>query len=253
MNFFTKFNKLVFITALLLSANAFSIHESALSSLNEKKFESLNPQDKELYATIVDKEVVEVYPRYDLVEEALLGQEKAAGGGIGEVIMIADKLLALGQKIWKIVEAGRPVSNANFTKPVSIIPNMSDVNGTFTSMTNWKMPMVKSFRVAYKNGFGSEVVSFVYTVVFQYGGKFEGKGSYITGLFVTASNVSVSWGFNFNASSEIMSITNQGSADEPIASAVVNIKYKVSSVLKSIDESDIFFVNGQGMLQRMNY
>ncbi|MGI4992747.1 hypothetical protein ACRXCV_08965 [Halobacteriovorax sp. GFR7] len=247
MKSFTSLSRLAVIATLLFSTNAFSLDAGAL---NKAKFEKLDARDQEQYLEIVDREVTEVYPRYDLVYSKLTNEKSSAG--LGEVFMTVDKILALGQKIWKIVDAGKPVSSTKFTKPISIIPNMEDVNGTFSSMSHWRAPIVRSFKVAYRNGFGSEVISFVYTVVFQYGGKFEGKGSYITGLFVSASNVSVSWGFNFSASSEIMSIANQGSMDSPVASAVVNINYKASSVLKSIDETDIFYVNGDGLLQRMN-
>lgn len=249
MKLLNRLNQALVIVTLLISANTFSQFEIVPSNLTATKFERLDKDTKDLYSTIVSKEVVEVYPRYEAIFENQ-AIEKAASAG--EIFMTIDKILALGQKIWKIVEAGRPVQSSSFAKPVSIIPNLSDVNSTFSSMSNWKMPLVKSFKVSYRNGFGSEVISFIYTVVFQYGGKYEGKGAYITGLFVSASNISVSWGFKFDATSEIMSIANQGSVDSPVASAVVKIAYKVSSPLKAINESDIFYVNGDGFLQRMN-
>ncbi|AYF44644.1 hypothetical protein BALOs_1644 [Halobacteriovorax sp. BALOs_7] len=214
-----------------------------------ESFLKLDNVDQEQYLHIVSREVEEVAPDYEAVYEGLV--EKSGAASLGQVFMTIDKFIALGQKIWKIVEAGKPVSNSSFAKAISVIPNMDDPNSTFSSMSNWKMPIVRSFKVTYKNGFGSEVISFVYTVAFQYGGKYEGKGAYLTGLFVTASNISVSWGFNFNASSEVISIANQGSLDSPIASAMIKVNYKASSVLRSIDENDLFFVNGQGMLQRM--
>lgn len=241
------FYSLISVLSILLSFNSFALSPE---NATEEAFLKLDNQERVQYLDIVSKEVEEVEPDYDVVYENLL-EQKSKAASVGEIFMTVDKFIALGQKIWKIVEAGKPVSTSSFAKSVSIIPNLEDPNATFSSMSNWKMPMAKSFKVTYKNGFGSEVISFIYTVVFQYGGKYEGKGSYLTGLLVTASNINVSWGFNFNASSEVVSIANQGSLEDPVASAMIKVNYKASSVLRSIDENDIFYINGEGMLQRM--
>ncbi|OUR94073.1 hypothetical protein A9Q84_18340 [Halobacteriovorax marinus] len=189
------------------------------------------------------------------VEEVEIGDElvwasqyKGFEKDLGEVIMMVDKLIALGKKIWAIVEAGKPVVNVNMATPISVLPKEASA---FYDMDSWSSPLVRTYRVVYKNGFGSSVISFDYTVNFQHSGKHDGKGAYITGLNVQASNTSVSWGFNFDASSQLISIANVGSSADPVAGATLRINYSAKSILRSISTSESFHVDGNGKLTEL--
>ncbi len=193
------------------------------------------------------------------VEEVEVGDElvwasqyKGFDKSLGEVIMVVDKLIALGKKIWPIVEAGKPVINVNMNSPISVLPkNLDGGLVQFYDMDSWSMPIAKTYKVNFKNGFGSSVINFDYTVNFQWGGKYEDKGAYITGLNVQASNVSVSWGFDFDANSELVSIVNHGSKDSPVAGAAIRVNYKAKSVLREIQTSESFHVTGNGQVQKL--
>lgn len=167
---------------------------------------------------------------------------------LGSIIVSLDKLIALGTKVYDIVKAGRPVLDLSFAKPISILPNEELPNNAFNFMTDWQGPKGKTYKVEYVNLLGATVISFNYTVYFQYGGKFDGKGAYLTGLTVKASRVSVGWGFEFNAVSELETITNLGSKEDPVAGATMRISYKASSLFSEIQSSESFFVNGKGEL-----
>jgi hypothetical protein len=73
----------------------------------------------------------------------------------------------------------------------------------------------------------------------------------LTGVDVSASNISVSWGFNFNATSNLVSIANRGTEDDPIASATVKIQYEASSVLRNIQSAQSFHVTGAGDIEQV--
>ncbi len=165
---------------------------------------------------------------------------------LGTWIMNLEKLIAFGTKVWEIVKKGRPVVNVNMAKPISVLPVTEDPRASFSQMSNWSAPKAARYRVEYKNGFGSKVISFDYTVYFQHGGQFNNKGQYLTGVTVKASNVAVSWGFQFDASSELETISNRGSLDDPNAGATINIDYKASSVFRDITSSESFHVTGSG-------
>ena len=113
-------------------------------------------------------------------------------------------------------------------------------------MSGWSAPTSRKYRIEYTNLLGMNVISFNYTVYFQHSGRYQGKGEYITGLTVKASNVAVSWGFEFNASSELETISNRGSMEDPMAAATVRINYQASSVLRDIQSSESFHVAGNG-------
>ena len=165
-----------------------------------KDFEVSNSVEHELkaskeYLTISNVEVKEVKISKEELEtlhyEYLYTQEKA-DKSIGSVIMVVNKLLALGTKIWDIVKKGKPVVTTRFATPISVLPKSKDPNTTFYDMENWSAPSFKRYRVEFKNLFGMTVIGFTYNVQFQHSGTYEGKGKYITGLTVSASDLAVS-------------------------------------------------------------
>ena len=173
--------------------------------------------------------------------------------GLGQVILVVDKLIGLGKKIWPIIEAGKPVVNTTFTPAISVLPKSEKVphDVAFYNMANWQAPRQRSYKVDFKNGWGVNVISFTYNVSYQYGGSYEGAGRYLTGVDVSASNISVSWGFDFNATSSLISIANRGSQEDPIASATVKIQYEASSVLRNIQSAQSFHVTGAGDIEQV--
>ena len=170
-------------------------------------------------------------------------------GPLGDIITTIDGIIAVGQKIWKIVDAGRPVITTKFAPMVSVLPEMLGPNPTLNQMANWSAPKFKSFRISFKNAYNSEVVGFTYTIYFQYNGNFKGSGKYITNLRVQASEIYTSWGFNFDASSELVGIANVGTYEEPIASATMQISYTVKGLLNESRGAQSFYVDGAGTIQ----
>jgi len=197
---------------------------------------------------ITDIEVEEIETPY--VYSAL--EDK---GVLDDITLKLDKLIAIGKKIWAIIEKNKPVVNTDFAKAISVIPEVqggNDPSTTFSMMSGWKLPKAKSYRVSYKNGFGMKVITFDYTVTFQYGGKYDGVGNYLTGVNVFAGNISVSWGFTFNAKTSLVTITNNGTMQDPVAGATLQIDYKTESVIRSISSSQIFHVTGLGEIVQLN-
>lgn len=173
------------------------------------------------------------------------------GNPLDEIAMYLDGLIAIGKKIWPIIDAGRPVINTTGLVPsITVIPKIegADPKAAFYEMANWSAPKAESYRVSYKNKFGSEVIGFTYTVYFQFNGDYNGKGKYITNLKVQASEVYAAWGFNFNAVSELIGLANVGTKDEPVASAIIQISYTAKGLINEMRNSQSFYVNGQGVM-----
>ena len=171
-------------------------------------------------------------------------------GELNEISIIIDSILAIGKKIWPIIEAGRPVINDKLAPPVSIVPHLQDANtGVLYEMENWSIPKSMSVRVSYKNLFGMEVVGFTYTVLFQYNGSYNNVGQYVTGLAVVASDIYTAWGFNFDANSELISIANVGTKYSPVASGNIKVSYKVTGKLNEARTASVIYVDGSGRIQ----
>lgn len=170
---------------------------------------------------------------------------------VGDVVMLIDKIIAVGKKIWDIVSAGRPVVQTNMDLVISVLPQTAKEGSAFFDMEGWDVPESKDFLVEFKNGFNSTVVSFVYTVFYQGGGTFEGAGKYLTGVNITATNVNVSWGFDFNAKSALVAISNHGSKANPEAGATLQVQYTVKNWMKHITATETVHVMGRGEIRKL--
>ncbi len=179
-------------------------------------------------------------------------QPNAPANPINEIAIMIDSLLAIGKKIWPIIEAGRPVITNRLSPSLSILPHLEGEAPVLNQMENWSIPKAKSFRVSFKNGFGNEVVGFTYTIFFQFNGDLNGVGKYVTSLKVQASEIYTAWGFNFDAVSELLSIANVGTKREPVASGIIQVGYIVKGMLNETRSAQSFYVDGNGTIQILN-
>lgn len=179
-------------------------------------------------------------------------QGPGPGSEIGDVISIMREIIAFGKEIYKIVEAGKPVVNTKYA-PISVLPLNTEFGRdiTPTDLSNWNAPRYAKFKVIYKNGYGSEVVSFTYNINMSAGGKYQGKGSYITNAQIVPENISVAWGYTFNATMSLVGLTNIGSEEDQVAGATLQLSYSVSTVVKEIRNNMTIFIAGDGTIQQM--
>ncbi|HLE10104.1 MAG TPA: hypothetical protein VI754_02545 [Bacteriovoracaceae bacterium] len=172
---------------------------------------------------------------------------------LDQVIAEIEKLLAIGQKIWKIIENGRPVINTSYIPAVKVIPKVvsEDSRATFDSMDNWSEPKYKKYALIYKNLYGMSVVNFQYIVHFEYDGQYEGKGHYLNAVSITVSNISVLWGYKFDVETELIGISNRGTNENPIAAATLKITHKVETSIKNENITTIFDIDGKGRISQL--
>jgi hypothetical protein len=171
---------------------------------------------------------------------------------VAEVIMVIDNLLAIGKKIWPIIEAGAPVVTTKMAPPISVIPNIDGTNVVLAQMENWSVPRMVSYRISFTNALDMEIVGFTYTVYFQHGGSYLGKGKYIANLKIQASNIAAMWGSKFDASSELVGISNAGTTEAPVASAIVQVSYVAKGIFNQFAGARSFYIDGAGHMSPIN-
>ena len=145
----------------------------SFSTYSSEKLTNLDPKD----FRITSVEISEVESSNDQETHKNFVETKNFISDIGKVIEVVDGLIALGEKIYPIVEAGKPVLSSNL--PVThVIPNVQDSAPDFTlsAMENWYAPKSRTYKVIYKNVYGMEVISFTFSMNYQYGGSYEGSG-----------------------------------------------------------------------------
>lgn len=178
----------------------------------------------------------------------LSSAESFKSGGIGGAIMTINQLIALGEKIYKIIEKGKPVVNTSYA-PISVLPTDENNNSVnIMHLANWSAPKAATYTVKYVNGFNMSVVEFDFTIIFSYGGTYQGKGKYITAAQIIPKTVSVAWGYNVSATMKLDGIMNNGSTENVVAGALLRMDYQVKTVVKEERKNLTFFINGLGQL-----
>ena len=164
------------------------------------------------------------------------------------VIMMADDLVAIGQKVSDLVKQGKPVISNKSMSSVSVLPiALSKVNVDGT-MANWSNPKKKNYTAEYQNGFGITVAKILYSVSFQHSGTYKGKGKYLNGIRVSARNIDVMFGYTLEAKSKIIDISNTGTTTNVVASAQIEMEYTVKNISRAVMNADLFFVKGDGSI-----
>lgn len=155
-----------------------------------------------------------------------------------------DKWITIGQKIWAVIVANKPVANVS-SQRISVLPMAQQ---DWAQMENWQGPTVRTFTIAAKNGFGMTVVSQTYTVAYNYGGQYNGKGQFLANATVIPANIEVMWGFSLSSEVEVGDVVNTGTKENPIPGVDLQVKWKMDSVMKHMEGRDSFFVKGDGKM-----
>lgn len=171
-------------------------------------------------------------------------------GQLTEVIGVANQFVALGERIYKIIEKGRPVLNIS-SEPISILPKRGDDYVNAEDLSHWSAPVVKKYRVEFKNLYGIQTAAFSMMLFYSHSGTDQGKGRYITGAQIKPYDVNLLWGYNLDVSFKLQSVLNLGTHEQPVAGAVLALDYKVSTVLQTRKSSENFFITGLGSTQKL--
>ena len=164
------------------------------------------------------------------------------------VIMMIDKLVAIGQKILPIIDKGRPVVTNSPMAAISVVPKALSKEHVDGTMENWSLPLTRHYTISYPNGVGIIVAKFVYSVTFQHSGTYNGRGRFLTGIRSAAKKIDVVYGFNLDAKSRLIQISNIGKNGNVVAGAMIEMEYTVKNFSRSITNVDSFFLTGDGRI-----
>jgi hypothetical protein len=188
----------------------------------------------------------------DIIGTTPSGPIAPATGGFDGVIMMIDKLIAIGQKIIPTIKEGKPVVTNNPMAAVSVLPRSEAKDPVVHDMGGWTIPVSKHYKITYANGLGSEVVSFIYSISYQYNGSASGKGKYLAGIRASATNINISWGFDLDASSQLIQISNVGTQENVIAGATIEMSYTVKNWTRTLTTATSFHITGDGRLYKLD-
>jgi hypothetical protein len=242
---FQNLRRLAFAGLLFVGACGAKASNPELSLLTQNERDHLTIRDMKI-SQVDDDTLSAVSPR-DFVE---MNSVNAAGvnKSAADAAVLTDKIINIGQKIWTLVEKGKPVLNEQLESANALPEGV----GNWQELEGWQAPVGRTYKVSYENLFGIEVVRFNFRLLYTYGGSYRGKGLYLTHVAVMPADVHVAWGYHLDASGGVPSVTNAGTSDDPVAGAQVDVRWNVKTVLKEGDYSASYFVRGDGAFKDLN-
>lgn len=204
----------------------------------------------EAYHEIVSVETIDITELDRAVDLAIKDNDPPNGPleGLNEAELILDRIIAIGDKIWKIIERNKPVVNLS-SQHVDLLP---DGARSWNQLQGWKTPQSRVYQTLYKNAYGMNVVEFNYRVIFTPGGNVNGKGQYLARVEIEPAVVNVAWGYKFSAQGEVFNPTNAGTRQSPIAAMELRLNWQVNTVLRHMQESTRFYVRGDGLFENLS-
>lgn len=169
---------------------------------------------------------------------------------VGKIIAYGKDLVALGESIYNLVIKGKP-SNKTTYAPVSVVPRTGSEAVDIFDMEGWSEPKSRTYEVICENGFGFEVINFRYSVLYSYGGSYNGTGSYITAAQILPIRVNTAFGYDFAATMKVGGLQNVGTKANPVASLIMIMQYDINTVFQATIDTVTFHVTGKGALKRI--
>jgi len=166
---------------------------------------------------------------------------------INGAIGVIDNIVNLMDKIFTLIAKNQPVVNINVNYANAVPFGTSH----WTQLQGWSRPATKKYSFLIKNLYGMEVVKVIYQVHWKHSGNFQGKGKFLTGVTVEPLSVTTAWGYNVDLTAEVpdSTVANIGTSADPIASMQVQLKWKVHTIVKDIQEKAIYYVQGDGLME----
>ncbi len=215
--------------------------------------EVVESQDGYLEEVVVSTEKVAMeYADYSYAEFKKATDPVKNPVTLGKIIEQTEEIVALGEDIYTLVQKGKPNVNID-SAPISVLPMNSNKTGPMSTldMSNWKEPMVKKFRIKTKNYLGATTVDFAWKVIFSYGGQLDGNGAFITGASIKPEHIKVLFGYDLTVNYSLQSISNTGTRDFPIAQAVIDLDFKIETVLQTTMKGQSYLISGQGNIKTL--
>ena len=175
--------------------------------------------------------------------------KKVTTEDVGKVIAVAKDLVALGEEIYTLVQKGKPSNTTDFTS-ISVVPR-DPISKEYVDpfeMEGCSMPTEKKYVSTIKNG-DVEAVRFEYMVLFTYDCSYNESGKFIQSAMVQPVSVKTSYGWDFNATMKVSGVMNHGTKAQPVAGAMITIKYSMKSWKMAFERNDTIHITGKGEIK----
>jgi len=162
-------------------------------------------------------------------------------------LVIIDHILNIFSKVWKIIDDNKPVVDIKTTFAAAIPEGITH----WSQLEKWSRPEGTRYLISAKNMYGTDVVKVRYQVLRVHGGSYKGKGHYLSGVTVIPESVDVSWGYRLSLDADVPSVSNVGTSEDPMASMIAQLKWKISTVVKASEGTAVYYLEGDGTFREI--
>jgi len=163
---------------------------------------------------------------------------------IAGIVVTIEKIVNIASKVWEIVKENRPVTNIE-TKYATAYPEGVT---SATQLAGWSRPKTYVYGFYAENLYGSVMIDCKYKFSYTYNGAYKGNGKFLTGVAIIPEVAKVGWGYKFYMSAAVpdSTIANVGSDTNPVAAMQMKLTWKMSTVLKEVTGTSVYYVEGSG-------
>jgi hypothetical protein len=159
-------------------------------------------------------------------------------------------VINIAQKAWKFVADNKPFVDVK-KMYANALPK--GVNAS-TELDSWKVPVSITASIRWVNALKHDLVRMDITITFIPGGQYNGKGLYLDAVSIIPTYVAVKWPQKLEASVEVPSTVNMGTAEQPIAAMEMNLNYKFTNwIFEKIEGTYSFWVQGNGGFRSVSH
>ena len=168
------------------------------------------------------------------------------------VLAMIDGIVALGEKLYTLSSKFKPTISTEYA-PVNVVPidPITKIIVTPMELQGFSEPVIKTVKTICHNAYNMPVVTFVYNVLYSYGGSDNGRGQYISSVILIPSYVNVAPGWTFTSTMKVASIMNHGTVANPVAGVFMTMKYTVNSLFAALEKNDTLHIKGSGQFRTM--
>ncbi|MEI7482974.1 MAG: hypothetical protein WCK75_11605 [Elusimicrobiota bacterium] len=168
---------------------------------------------------------------------------------VGGALIVIDQIINIATKIWDIVKQNAPVVEID-TKYATAVPQGITA---WNQLSEWKRPKSYIYGFYAENLYGAKTIDVKYKVLFTPGGKYKGKGLYLTGVTVIPAATNVSWGYRFSLSAQVpdSTIANIGTDIDPVASLQLTSAWKIGTPVKESNGTSVYYIQGDGYFEEI--
>lgn len=238
-----RISNLIVLTAAILSFSL-TAHAAPKKSQYTQKYIK--------FMTVASIEVQDVTDKYDQFsnkyEYNILSRNWISNpidDTLNKADFIVDKIINIGQKIWNVIDKGRPVANYASSSATALPENTT----RWEQLEQWQAPRSKVINVVYKNLYGIEVIRLTYRIILLYGGSVNGVGRYIGYAAVEPLEMSTAYMYTINVKAAVNAVYNMGTKQNPVGGMLLNISWTVETVLKKSTMTHTYILDGLGNIR----